>query len=298
MSSMQGSKILRAMTRDGSARIHIIRSTEIVNRMCELHHTSPTATAVLGRLLTAASMMGSMMGDPTDSMSLMLDGNGPGGKAVAAVDYRGNVRGYIQNPGVDLPLKANGKINVSGAVGAGVLRVNRKMKDQAPYSGSIELVSGEIAEDIASYYLQSEQIPTVCALGVLVDKDCTCSGAGGLLVQALPFADDAVLATIEKNVSPFAKISSLIAEGKSNEELLAMLMQGVEYDVFDEMDVSYKCTCSRKRMLEAVRSMGNKQVLKMLDEQQAEGKARELEICCQFCNSRYILKEKEIRTDN
>lgn len=294
MSNKQGSKILRAMTRDGSASVHIIRSTDIVNRMCELHHTSPTATAVLGRLLTAASMMGSTMGDPIDTMSLMLDGDGPAGKAVAAVDYFGNVRGYIQNPDVDLPLKANGKIDVSGAVGAGVLRVNRKTKDKAPYSGSIELVSGEIAEDIAGYYLKSEQIPTVCALGVLVDKDCSCLAAGGLLVQALPFADDSVLATLEKNAESFARISSLIADGATNSELLAKLMQGIEYDVFDELDVSYKCTCSRERMCEAIRSMGSKQVSKMLDEQQAEGKPRELEICCQFCNSKYILKEKEI----
>ena len=289
------STMLRGMTRDGSARITVLNSREIVEAAIGHHNTARTATAALGRLLTATSMIGVLLPENGDTLTLSIQGEGEAGRLLCVSDYYGNVRGYIENPQVDPPRKPNGKLDVSAAVGAGSLSVIRDIKGAGePQHGTVPLVSGEIAEDIAAYFAYSEQLPTLCSLGVLVGPDGSCLAAGGVLIQLLPFAAEETVALLERNAKDLSNISDCFYRGMSNLEIAELALRDIPFDPFDELEVAYLCNCSRKRTGDAIRSLGEKQIREMLDEQEAEGKPRELEVTCRFCSERYVFEEGEL----
>ena len=292
--NISNSTILRAMTRDGSARVLVINSRKIVDDAIRFHKTAPTASAALGRLVTATSVIGTMLPENGDTVTVSIQGDGEAGRLLAVGDYFGTVKGYIQNPMANPPKKPNGKLDVGAAVGEGTISFVKSVGNIEPQIGTIELVSGEIAEDIATYFAKSEQIPTVLSLGVLVDTDYSCLAAGGVLIQLMPFPDEETVDLIERNASDLVNISRYFAAGKTNEEIMEIAMRDIPFDIFDTIEVGYKCDCSAKRMNEKIKSLGKAEILKMLDEQEAEGKARELTAICRFCNSEYTFTEKEL----
>ena len=292
--NIPNSTILRAMTRDGSARILVINSRKIVNDSIIYHKTTPTASAALGRLLTATSMIGTMLPEDGDSVTVSIQGDGEAGRLLAVGDYFGNIKGYIQNPMANPPKKPNGKLDVGAAVGNGTISFVKSVGAIEPQIGTIELVSGEIAEDIATYFAKTEQIPTVLSLGVLVDTDNSCLAVGGVLIQLMPFPEDSTVDLIERNAAALVNISRLFAKGLTNEEIMDIAMQDIPYDIFDTIEVGYKCNCSAHRMHENIKNLGKAEILKMLDEQVAEGKSRELTAVCRFCNSEYTFSEQQL----
>ena len=287
------STILRAMTKDGSARAYVINSKEIVNTAIKYHKTAPTASALLGRLLTATSVMGTMLPEKENRLTATIKGDGLAGTTLACADYYGNVKGYIANPNADIPLKPNGKLDVSGIVGGGLFCVSKDVGDDVPFNGTIELVSGEVAEDIAQYYAVSEQTPTLCALGVLVDTDYTCRAAGGVFVQLLPFPDDAVIARLEENSKFLNNISTKFDEGLSNEDILKIALNGIEYDLFDELTVEYKCDCSYDRTRRAIVSLGKAEIDSIFAEKRENGEEEKIELECHFCDKKYVFTKED-----
>ena len=288
--SSKSSKITRYMTSDGSARLFFTDSTALVQKAHELHGTSKTMTAVLGRVLTAASLMGSMLKDKGDSLMLRFNGDGPAGVVVAVSDYAGNVRGFAAEPQVELPPNAKGKLDVGGAIGRGNFSVSKEMSDGQPYLGMCDIVSGEIAEDITHYFAESEQTPSVCALGVRCDTENNCIAAGGFLLQLLPGADEAIISALEQNLTGLPSVSSLVLEQEQPEEALtSLLFRGIPYDAFDEFDTAYRCTCSRSANERALISIGKQE----LDAMIAEGKP--IEMTCRFCCGREEFTVEELR---
>ena len=281
--------LVRGMTMDGFVKVVAIRSTEMVRRGAQIHKTTPNATAAFGRVLTAASMMGNMQKVENGSMTLQIRGDGPIGTIVCVSDPAGNVRGYVYNPNVPLMEKYPGKLDVGAAVGTGTLTVIRDLQMKEPYVGSIELVPGEIGDDVTAYFVQSEQIPTACALGVLVDTDMSVKVAGGYLLQLLPGAPDEVIDALERGIQRAGAVTPMLEQGMTPEDILGAVCGDLGVVFMETTEVAYKCYCSRERVTAALISLGKKE----LEQIASEGKSFPVE--CQFCDETYTFTPEEIR---
>jgi len=285
-------KLIRCITSDGLVMATALDSTDIVAEAERLHKSSAVVTAALGRLLTATSMMGNALKGKNNTITVKLDGDGPAGALIAVADSNGDVRGYAVNPVVEIPLKENGKLDVCGAVGTqGTLYVIKDLGLKEPYNGFVPIATGEIAEDIASYYAISEQIPTVCALGVLVNPDLTVRVAGGYIIQLLPAAHgyEEVITKLENNIKVMKPITTLLDEGKTIEEIVKIALTGFEVEVLEEQTAAYKCNCSRVRFEKALKSLNREELTKMAEEME------KAETVCQFCNSVYTFTSDELK---
>lgn len=286
-------KLIRCITSDGLVMATALDSTDIVAEAERLHKTSAVVTAALGRLLTAASLMGNALKGENSTITVKIDGNGPSGAIIAVADSQGDVRGYAVNPVVEIPLKENGKLDVGGAVGKdGTLYVIKDLGMKEPYNGFVPIATGEIAEDIATYYAVSEQIPTVCALGVLVNPDLTVRVAGGYIIQLLPaaYGYDEVIDKLENNIKVMKPITTLLDEGKDILEIVKIALNGFEVEVLSEQTAAYKCNCSRERFESALKSLNREELEAMADEME------KAETVCQFCGSVYTFTSDEIRS--
>lgn len=288
---MSKDRIIRCITSDGAVMACAADTTDIVYTGAKIHLTSPAATAALGRLLTAASIMGAQLKQEDASITLRIKGDeSETGAVIAVSDSQGNVRGYVQNPDCPTEYYQNGKLNVAKAVGrTGILNVMRDYGTGEPYLGQVQLVSGEIAEDITNYYATSEQIPTVCALGVLLDKeDHQVLLSGGLLIQLLPGADDSTIDRIEKNVSELEPMTTMLAKGMSIKEICETALKGFEVEVLDEMPIRYACSCSREKVINAFITLSDDEIRSLADE---KGYA---EAVCHFCKKRHRFSKLQL----
>lgn len=288
-------KLVRALSADGSVLCSSVDAADICNEIVRIHTPSPAATAAMGRLAAAGSLMGALMKGEEDALTLRINGGGVGGTLLCVADYMGNVRCCCDNPQADLPLKENGKIDVGGFVGKdGFLAVIRDLGLKEPYATQCPIVSGEIAEDITAYYAISEQIPTVCALGVLVDRDHSVKAAGGYIIQLVPPINEKAIDFIENNIKNMQSVTGMLTEGKTPEEIALMGLEGLQGEILDSWDCGYKCKCSRERTERMLISIGKKDLLSLADE--AEKKTEgQTEVCCQFCGKKYYFSSEELR---
>lgn len=281
--------IVNAITSCGSIRVIAASTTNLCEKAREIHNFSPTATAAVGRSLTAAAMIGSTLKGEEDTLTLQFKGNGPIGRVIAVSDNKATVKGYAGDPYVDLPLKKNGHLDVGGAVGkTGYLSVIRDFGLKEPYIGQVDLVTGEIAEDLTYYYAKSEQLPSAVALGVIVDTDLSVRSAGGFIIQILPGAMDEDIDRIEKAIGEIGEVPRLLEQGKTARDIVEMLLTGYEIEFFDEMEPCYACDCSKERMAKALISLGKEELRTIIEE---DGKA---EVCCQFCNAKHEFTKEEL----
>lgn len=283
-------QLIRVIAKDAPIKAMAITARDTVERARAIHDCWPVASAALGRLLMAASMMGAVMKGEEGSVTLRVRGGGPLGALTAVSDSSGNVRGYVQNPAVDVPRKAKGKLDVGAAVGCdGDLTVIRDLGMKEPYIGSVQLVGGEIAEDVAAYFVESEQVPTACALGVLIAPDQTVQAAGGYLIQLLPGADDAVISAVERGVARLGAVSARLDGGMAPLELLREILADFELEVLETAPIEYRCYCSEERVSRALISLGKDELDKLIREQDGA------ELTCQFCDKVYRYSADQLR---
>ena len=282
-------QLIRAISQDGLIKVSAVSTRDLTERARQIHKTLPVATAALGRLLAGASMMGNALKEEAASLTLQIKGGGPLGTLLAVSDHEGNVRGTVENPAVDIPLREDGKLDVGTAVGnQGTLTVIRDLRMKEPYVGSVGLLWGEIAEDIALYFVESEQIPTACGLGVLVDRDQSVLSAGGYLVQLLPGAEEETAAALEASLRGAKPVTELLQADPDPEALLRAALPGLALEVLEKRPIAYRCDCSRERMERALVSLGREELRAMMDEQ---GGA---ELTCRFCDNVQRFSKEEL----
>ena len=283
-----GDYIVRAAAANTQIRAFAAVTTELVEEARRRHGASPVATAALGRLLTGGVMMGSMMKNEEDMLTLQIKCSGQIGGLTVTADSQGNVKGYVHNPDVMLPPK-NGKLDVGGALGQGVLTVIKDMGLKEPYSGQTILQTGEIAEDLTYYFATSEQVPSSVGLGVLMEKDNTVRCAGGFIVQVMPFIEDKVLEKLEANIQKIQSVTSMLDNGHTPEEMLGQVLEGLGLEITDTLPAKFHCNCSKERIEKAIISIGKKEIQSMIDD------GKEIEVKCHFCNTAYTYSVEELK---
>ena len=280
--------LLRAIARDAGIQISAAVTTGLVERARQIHNTTPVATAALGRTLTATAIMGSQLKVDDGSVTVQVKGNGPLGAIVCVGDADGFVRGYLQNPSADLPLRPDGKLAVGAGVGRGYLMVIKDIGLKDPVTGTVALVNGEIAEDLTRYFAESEQVPSACALGVLVDTDCTVKCAGGWLVQLMPGVKDTDIDRLEANLAKLEPMTTMLDKGMTLEQIVQAVLDGFAVDFLQTDEIGYRCACSREKVERALISMGRDELSKMSQEQETS------EVTCQFCDKIYTFTRAEL----
>lgn len=281
-------KLTRAITKDGFFKISAVVSTETAEQSRRFHNSSPVATAALGRLLTAGLLMGGELKEDNAKLTLQMSGDGPLGRVIVSANSKGEVKGYAENPQIDMPLNEKGKLDVGGAIGRGTLSVIKDLGLKEPYIGQVAIQTGEVGDDLAYYFMQSEQVPSVVALGVLVDRDFSVKCAGGFIIQVMPECNDESLSMLENSIAGIMSVTEMLSQGMNGADMIKYAMLGFDTEILEESEVGYVCDCSRERMERAIVSLGKAEIDAIIKEQ---GQA---EIVCSFCNKPYVFNTEEL----
>lgn len=289
MSNQTSDYIVRATAANSQIRAFAITSKELVEHARQIHHTTPVATAALGRLLTGGAMMGSMMKGESDLLTITMRGDGPiNGITVTANSYA-QVKGFVGNPNITLPLNYAGKLDVGAAIGYGTMTVSKDLGLKEPYNSELPLTTSEVAEDLTYYFAKSEQVPSAVALGVLIDKDYTVKQAGGFIIQLMPFAEESVISLLEKKIATITSVTALLEKGYSPEQLLEQVISDFSIEIVDRIVPAYSCNCSKDRVSKALISVGKRELSSMVQE------GKNIEVNCHFCNTNYTFTPAELQ---